>query len=281
MLTSKQRHYLEDIWTNPKYSAAFSGPYKLYTYVKKHGKFKISFNAIQQFLSDNDAYSLHKRVRRKFKRTHVIVEGKDSQWDGDLMDTKNIAKYNQGYQYVLVLQDVFSRYIFTVPVRNKKASVVVTALKSVVEKSSRKPEILRTDKGSEFKNKQMASFLNEQGIHQIFTQNETKSNFAERAIQNLRAKMSRMFSQKNSFKYLKELQDITNGINNTPNRSLGNIEPSSVNKSNEDEVRLNAYLVRSNTKLKSVKNTRKKPHSTTRKMYKRPIISLKSMIELG
>ena len=87
--------------------------------------------------------------------------------------------------------------------------------------------------------------------------------------------MSRMFSQKNSFKYLKELQDITNGINNTPNRSLGNIEPSSVNKSNEDEVRLNAYLVRSNTKLKSVKNTRKKPHSTTRKMYKRPVYKFK------
>ena len=170
---------------------------------------------------------------------------------------------------------MFSRYIFTVPIRNKKASVVVTALKSVLEKSSRKPEILRTDKGSEFKNKQMASFLNERGIHQIFTQNETKSNFAERAIQNLRAKMSRMFSQKNSFKYLKELQDITNGINNTPNRSLGNIEPSSVNKSNDDEVRLNAYLVRSNTKLKSVKNTRKKPHSTTRKMYKRPVYKFK------
>ncbi|KAJ8299968.1 hypothetical protein KUTeg_021487 [Tegillarca granosa] len=42
---------------------------------------------------------------------------------------------------------------------------------------------------------------------------------------------------------MKELPHIINSINNTPSRPLNDMRPADVNKSNEDEVRLNAYLV--------------------------------------
>ena len=80
--------------------------------MKKDGKFKIGLPAINRFLSSLEAYSLQKRVQRKFKRSPVLVEGIDVQWDGDLMDVRNISKYNENYKYILVLQDVFSRFIF-------------------------------------------------------------------------------------------------------------------------------------------------------------------------
>ena len=71
-----------------------------------------------------------------------------------------------------------------------------------------------------------------------------------------------MFMYNQSYEYVKQLPDLTKAINNTPSRPLGNMTPSSVNKTNEDEVRLNEYLVRTKTKLtkpqKSNKKERKK-----------------------
>lgn len=107
MLSHKEKQYLTDIWTNPKHPASFSGPGKLYDYVKKDGKFKISLRSINQFLSKTEAYSLQKRVQRKFKRSPVIVETIATQWDGDLCDVRNIAKYNINFKYILMLKMYF------------------------------------------------------------------------------------------------------------------------------------------------------------------------------
>ena len=73
MLSSEEKQYLENIWSDPKHAAAFSGPEKLYKFVKKDGQFKIGLSAINRFLSNLEAYSLQKRVQRKFKRSPVLV----------------------------------------------------------------------------------------------------------------------------------------------------------------------------------------------------------------
>ncbi|KAJ8300877.1 hypothetical protein KUTeg_022396, partial [Tegillarca granosa] len=108
-----------------------------------------------------------------------------------------------------------------------------------------KPKLFRTDKGREFDNKLVLEFLKQNNVHIIFKQNETKSNFAERAIQNIKNRMYRMFTQRQSYEYIKQLPHIINSINNTPSRPLKDMRPSDVNKNNEDEVRLNAYLITS------------------------------------
>ena len=94
---------------------------------------------------------------------------------------RNISKYSQNYQYILVLQDVFSRFIFTAPLKNKTASEVISGLKSVM-KQGRQGKLLRTDNGKEFKNRFVVAFLKEKGIHQIFTENETKRKISQNAV---------------------------------------------------------------------------------------------------
>lgn len=151
-LTKEQQAYLENIWTDVKKPSSYTGPYKLYQVVKKEGKYKIGLKAIKQFLSDLESYSLQKRVQRKFPRRHILTDSIDSIWDGDLQDVRNISKENDGVQYILVLQDIFSRFLFTAPLKQKTASNVIDALKNIFAKG-RKPKVLRTDKGSEFKNR--------------------------------------------------------------------------------------------------------------------------------
>jgi hypothetical protein len=64
--------------------------------------------------------------------------------DGDLKDIKNISKHNDGIQYILVSQDIFSRYRFTAPLKQKKAAEVMKTLRSIFSKG-RKLKILRTN----------------------------------------------------------------------------------------------------------------------------------------
>lgn len=122
MLSKEEERYLKKIWTNTKHPAAFNGPYKLYQVVKREGKHNIGLHRIKQFLSDTDTYSLQKRVQRTFLRRHIITDSIDSIWDGDLQDVKNISKYNDRIQYILVLQDIFSRFLFTAPLKHKNGS---------------------------------------------------------------------------------------------------------------------------------------------------------------
>lgn len=72
--------------------------------------------------------------------------------------------------------------------------------------------------------------MKKESVHQIFTENETKSNFAERSIQNLENRLHRMFAHNQSYKYLNIMPSITEGINNTPSRPLGGFAPADVTK---------------------------------------------------
>lgn len=263
MLTAEQQRYLDDIWSDPNYSVAFAGPEKLYKFVKKEGKFKLSLGKIRRYLSDKESYSLQKRVQRKFKRPHIIVQGIDTQWEADLADVKSLSKYNVGVDYILVVLDVFSRFLFTSPLKNKKASSVLEAIQKIFR--LRKPAVLRTDKGAEFKNVSMSKFLESEGVRHIFSQNETKAAYVERAIQNLKNRIYRLLEERQSNEYIKDLSLITKGINDTPSRPLGDISPSKVTKENSDEVRLNAYLVRTKTKLRAPQKIKKSTDKKTRK----------------
>ncbi len=124
---SDWKDYLTSIYFDPKYPGSFSGPGKLYNIVKSEGKFKIKKQDVRQWLQDQEAYSLTRYARRKFKRSRVIVDGIDSRWDSDLMDMSNISKYNDGVKYVLVMIDIFSRYLWCQSLKNKTGKEVSKA----------------------------------------------------------------------------------------------------------------------------------------------------------
>ncbi|XP_061167375.1 uncharacterized protein LOC133176237 [Saccostrea echinata] len=245
--------YLKGIWYDPRHPGSFASPSKLYEIVKREGKFKIGLHRIKKFLQNQDAYSLQKRVKRRgFKRRRVIVQGIDYQWEADLADVQNLSKHNDGIKYLLVIVDVFSRFLWVRTLKDKKAKTVIDAFKDILA-GSRRPKALRTDKGTEFYNRYLKQYLKEKSIKIFYALNETKANFAERYIQTLKKRLYRYFTFKQRHEYMNVLQDVVTSINNTPNRSLNGRTPASVNKENEAEVRLDAYLARQNTQHKRTK----------------------------
>lgn len=116
---SDWEQYLSSIYYDANHPGSYAGPEALYKTVVAEGKFKIGRHRIKKWLQKQEAYSLTRGVRRRFRRSRVIVEGIDSMWDMDLMDMVSLSKQNKSFKYVLVAIDVFSRYAWCQSVSNK------------------------------------------------------------------------------------------------------------------------------------------------------------------
>ena len=255
---SDWKQYLSSIYFDTTHPASYAGPSKLYNIVSKEGKFKIGRHRIHQWLQDQEAYSLTRSARRKFPRSRVIVNGIDSMWDMDLMDMASLSKDNDGYKYVLVAIDIFSRVVFCQPVQSKKGSDMVAALRQILS-GSRHPRSVRSDLGMEFRSKEVNKYLQGHHIHHRYALNtETKANYAERVIKTLKHKLFRYLLKHNSKRYIDILQNVVHSYNHTVHRSLG-APPASISKRNEGESRLQQYMIRT----KATKQQREKPFKYT------------------
>ena len=101
------------------------------------------------------------------------------------MDMSNVTKYNDGVHFVAIFIDIFSRYLYVEPMKNKTTKETLTAIKNVFCKSRLQPETFRSDAGKEFIGKDVKEYLADQEIYQQVTRNEKKADYAERVIQTL------------------------------------------------------------------------------------------------
>ena len=268
------KEYLSSLYFNPKLPSSYLGPEKLYQLVKSQAKFKIGRHRIRKWLQDQEANSLTRGARRKYIRSRVIVAGIDSQWDVDLMDMVDIAKLNDGVEYVLVAIDIFSRFAHCRQIKSKKGEDVLGALKLILS-GTRKPKAMRTDRGQEFRSKVVNAYLKSQNIHHFYALNtETKANYAERLIKTLKHKLFRYMLKNRTQRYIDVLQDIVHSYNHTVHRSLGK-PPASITEGNEGESRLQQYLLRPGTskpgKTKKNKKYKYKIYQTVRLSHVRSV----------
>ena len=97
-----------------------------------------------------------------------------------------IRKYNKEIRFLLCAIDIFSKYGWVVPLKNKKGITIVDAFQKILNDSKRKPNKIWVYKGSEFYNRSMKSWLEKNSIEMYLTHNEGKSVVAERFITTLK-----------------------------------------------------------------------------------------------
>ena len=103
----------------------------LYRTVKEKGQRSISRRTIENWLKSQDPYTLHKPVRWHYSRQKVVVAGIDSQWQVDLVDLSSLAKFNKNYKFLLTCIDVFSKYAWVVPLKNKSGMSTEEAFRTI------------------------------------------------------------------------------------------------------------------------------------------------------
>ena len=103
---------------------------------------------------------------------------------------QSLSKYNKGIKYLLCAIDLFSKYAWVVPIKDKKGTSIVNAFKKIISKE-RKPNKIWVDQGSEFSNNTLKYFLKINDIEMYLTYNEGKFVVAERFIRTLKNKTSK------------------------------------------------------------------------------------------
>ena len=142
---------------------------------------------------------------------------------------QSFSRYNNGVKYLLTVIDIFSRYGWIVPLKNKTGLEVANALKKIFKE--RKPDKLWVDKGKEFYNSHVQKL-----ITLYSTENEEKSSMVERWNRTMKEKMFKYFSANSTRKYIDILDELVDRYNNTIHSSIGMTPAQASEKKNEVKV---------------------------------------------
>ena len=138
----------------------------------------------------------------------------------DLADMQLISKFNKGFRFLLCVIDIFSKYAWVVTLKDKKGVSIVNAFQSILDDSKRKPNKIWVDKESEFYNRSMKSWLQDNDIVLYSTHIEGKSVVVERFIKTLKNKSYKYMTSVSKNVYIDKLDDIVNEYNNTYHRTI-------------------------------------------------------------
>lgn len=220
-------------YTNPSHAGSFRG----LDSIQRHAK--VDHNIAREWLMGENAYTLHKQSKTKFRRRRTMAKGINELWQADLVDLGLLSNENNSNRYLLTCIDVFSKYARVEPLKNKSGSSITTAFTKMIENQQCK--LLQTDKGTEFLNASFQKLLTERNIRHYTSENDDiKAALVERFNRTLKGMMWRYFTHVSSGKYIDVLPQLVSSYNNTYHRSI-KMTPSEVNAQNESIVRGRLY----------------------------------------
>ena len=243
-----------DIASNPEYDGYQRGlasmVYKFFNKKSTGSGFKSS-----SILADE----LHKPVIRKFDKRKVYLQFKDNIWGVDLADMQSLSRKNKGIKYLLCAIDLYSKYAFVVPLKDKKGISIVNAFHKIIKQSNRKPNKIWVDQGGEFYNSVFKKWLSDNDIIMHSTYNEGKSVVAERFIRTLKNKLYKHMTATGKSVYYDVLDDVVNEYNNTKHSTI-KMKPVDVKDNNkrvyidEHNKKDNRFKVGDRVKISKFKN---------------------------
>ena len=124
------------------------------------------------------------------KRRRVIVHSIDEIWVADLIDTQAFSKDNNGIKYLLIVIDIFSKFVWSIPLRRETGQEAANAFSRILEE--RRPSKVWVDKGRKFYNKDV-----QKRVDLYSTENEEKFCMVERFYRTIKEKMFKYFSANN------------------------------------------------------------------------------------
>ncbi|CAO4362542.1 unnamed protein product [Caenorhabditis nigoni] len=182
----------------------------------------ISRKQVVDYLHTNNTYTRHFPNSKSIQHNQWIATGPDSHHMADLAMLPTLKSHNKGFCYILVVVDVFSRYVFARPLKNKECSTVTKAYDEILRSEWRIPTRLYTDKGTEFMGRQFRELCNDLGIlHQNPKNTNVKACYAENAIMRIKRQLEKWFTTTRSYEWTRILPEVVDGLNTTFMTSLG------------------------------------------------------------
>ena len=216
--------------------AAYGGLDRLWYYAKHLGFLK---KDVKRWLVDQVPYTKVRELSKKRKHFEpTYADEVDGQWQADLLDMSFVSRQNKGVKYLLVVEDVLSRFALVQPLKDKRGPTVTNAFKKILKDNP--PRRLQTDKGTEFYNRPFQKLLEKYHIRHFSTEGDNKATLVERLNKTLKQKIIHFFISTKQYHYLSQLQNFVLGYNRTPHSAHG-VPPQDVDVWNQGEVHDTLY----------------------------------------
>ena len=151
-------------------------------------------------------------------RRQVYSSFRDNIWGVDLADMQPLSKYNKEIKYLLCAIDLFSKYAWVAPLKDKIGITIVNPFRKIISKGWKPIKIL-VDQGGDFYNNLFKWFLKTSNIEVYWTYNEGKSVVAERFTRTLKTKIFNHMTAISKNVYF-DVIDIVKKHNNTVQRTI-------------------------------------------------------------
>ena len=138
----------------------------------------------------------------------------------DLASMPLISIFHKGIRFLLCVIDVFSKYVWVIPLKDKRGITVTNAFQKILGESNRKPNKIWVDKCSECYNRSMKSWLEKNAIEVYSTHNEGKYVVAERFLRTLNNNIYKYMTSISKIVYIGKLDHIVNKYNNTNHSTI-------------------------------------------------------------
>ena len=164
---------------------------------------------------------------------------------------QHLKSYNHGFRFILNVIDVFSKFVWSVPIKDKTGKTITNTCQSIVKTSKRKPKELWVGNGSEFCNNVFKKWMVENEIIMYSTFNEGKAVVFERFNSTLKNKIYKYFTANNTYKYADLLPDSINEYNNHKHSTIKMTPTEPSMKYNEKVIQNDVYSIHDKAIYKS------------------------------
>jgi Integrase core domain/Chromo (CHRromatin Organisation MOdifier) domain len=220
-------------YTTPGHPIAYSGISNVFNYYNR----QVPLAKIKTLLSGNEGYTLHKEFHKQ-QRNITYKHFKRYQFQMDLVEVQHLAQKNDGIRYLLNCIDIFTRYAFVRPLKDKTAPTVLNAFKSILVEAVTKPYMVVMDKGSEFSNQIFKDFCDQNKIKFINPQASVHAAFIERFNRTLQLLMYKYMTDNETERYIDVLPQLVQSYNNRLHRMIKTTPQKAENNDNGEHLKL-------------------------------------------
>lgn len=215
-----------DNYIDPSHPTAYSSPGNVKRFYRNlYGK-----NEIDQTLAHVDSYSRHRQYKKPSVHNPYFIYSPREQCQMDLIDMQQLSKYNDGIRFLSILIDCFTRKAWVKKLKDKGAVSSLAAIEELVEEISPPVRSLLFDKGTEYTNIKVRTYLKGKNIKIIHPSSPIKAGIVERFNRTLQSLIYRYLTENETFRYVHVLDDLLTAYNNRGHRTLQYLTPNDAEK---------------------------------------------------
>jgi len=195
---------------------------------------------IIRYLRKNKTHSLHKSVRKNFKRRRIITRYPGQIVQMDLIDLQKFSGSNSGYRWILVALDCFSKKIWMRALKRKEGGETAQAMRSIFHDMDYPVQSIIFDEGKEFLNNDVNMVFAQFNIHSYHVKTKMKAGAVERVIKTIKTKIWKIFTETGRKRWIDDLEDIQKNYNSTYHTTI-KMAPNEVTSENRKQVFKNMF----------------------------------------